>query len=363
MAEALKNNYNRAYLKNLAQCFSKTHPSFSSQKFISDVMDKSWKNLELKERMTQICEKIHNHLPGPYSKNIEILLKVAPPFGGFEGMFFPQYVEFYGMKNYKLSLKALKTLTQYSSSEFAVRPFIIEKTEETMAWMQKLSKDKNYHVRRFASEGCRPRLPWAQALPEFKKNPQMILPILDNLKDDSELYVRKSVANNINDISKDNPDVALDLVEKWSSQNPSLHTQWIIKHGLRSLIKDGNSRALKLLGYSYSPKIQLKTFSISKKKVKLGESFELELEISNSAKKSMNLMVDYIVHHKKKNGHSTPKVFKLTAKPIGGSSEIRISKKHSFKKINTRQYHSGEHAIEIQINGKVLGRQSFQLST
>lgn len=364
MAELLKNNYNKAYLDKLSTIITKNYPNFKSVDFKKSIFNSSWKNMELKERMTHICQTLHSFLPTDYPRALNILIQSAPQFGGFEAMFFPQYVELYGQdkEHSKLSREALVIFTQYSSSEFAVRPFILNDPQRAMKWMLKLSQHKNYHVRRLSSEGCRPRLPWAQALPPFKKDPSLILPILENLKNDPELYVRRSVANNLNDIAKDNPKTVIKVLKQWRKPSPSPELQWVIKHALRSLVKEGNPEALKLLGYKPDKNLQISNFQLSKKNIKLGETLNIHFSIKNTQKVAKKLMIDYSVYHMKKNGELAPKVFKLAQKIIQPNTNLELSKKHHFKKISTRTYYPGRHLIEIQINGIKFEQKEFTLT-
>ena len=169
------------------------------------IFDNNWKDKALKQRMKHISASLHHYLPMQYSDAIQILMKSSSKFRGFQYMFFPGFVERYGLNQYETSIQALEHFTKHSSSEFAVRPFITKYNHKMMAQMEVWAESDNHPIRRLASEGCRPRLPWATALPEFKQDPAPILPILEKLKNDESEYVRRSVANNLNDISKDHP--------------------------------------------------------------------------------------------------------------------------------------------------------------
>lgn len=164
-------------------------------------------------------------------------------------MFFPDYIERFGMEDYAVAVGTMERLTAFTSCEFAVRPFIKKHEGQMLEQMLGWSEHSSHHVRRLASEGSRPRLPWAMALPKLKKDPSPILPILENLKVDSSEYVRRSVANNLNDISKDNPDVALSVFRDWIGHSPE--TNRIVKHGCRTLLKQGVPEAMELFGFSY----------------------------------------------------------------------------------------------------------------
>ena len=358
MADNLKDNYNLQYIESLAKALKKNYKPLKTKDFCAAVFNEDWQDYELKDRMRHITLTMGQFLPEDYEKAVAILLKSAGPFGGFEGMFFPDFIEVFGMeKQYrKLSLDALRTLTQYSSSEFAIRPFLIEDLESTMHYMQKNASSKNEHIRRFASEGCRPRLPWAMALPELKKDPQLILPILESLKNDDSLYVRKSVANNLNDISKDHPALALRLGKKWVGKKENQN--WIVKHGLRTLLKQGESKALNLFGYGNPKDIKLKKLKLHQTQVGIGKT--LEFEFQYQALKDMKVRVEYALYFLRKNGEHSKKVFKVSEKEIKKGIQ-KVLKAHSFKIISTRVYYPGIQKLAIIINGEEYKLKEFNL--
>ncbi|MDX1284833.1 MAG: DNA alkylation repair protein, partial [Draconibacterium sp.] len=216
------------------------YPEFQSDKFVATVCDKDWADRELKEKMRHTTLSLHLFLPKDFKKAVEILIAIVPNVTGFEAIVLPDYVEVYGQEHWDISLPTLGELTKCGSSEFAIRPFLNRNLEGAMKFMNRWADNDDFKVRRFASEGCRPRLPWAAGVPPLKKDPSLILPILEKLKDDPEEFVRKSVDNNLNDISKDHPELVLDICERW--QGKSKNTDWIIKHACRTLLKQGNKR-------------------------------------------------------------------------------------------------------------------------
>ncbi|MBT3586332.1 MAG: DNA alkylation repair protein [Halobacteriovoraceae bacterium] len=358
MAELLKEAYNKAYISRLARDLVRVYPKFSSSAFSKSVFNGEWDALELKGRMRHITESLRAHLPEKYSEALGLLLKVAPEYGGFEGMFFPDFVEVYGMadKDWKRSIDALEKLTCYSSSEFAVRPFIISDSKMMMAKMLEWSKSKNEHHRRLASEGCRPRLPWACALPEFKLDPTAILPILENLKGDSSLYVRRSVANNLNDIAKDNPEVTLALGKKWYGKNAD--TDWLVKHAHRTLLKAGHPKALSLFGLKTPVGLKTSRIAVDKSTVKMGD--ELNFKFDFSVKKNSKIRLEYAIYFLRANGSHSEKLFKITERKFEPGTS-RFKKRHSFRKISTRTYYPGMQYISFYINGKEFAKRKFEL--
>lgn len=369
--------YNKAFIDGLSKIITKAYPKFDSKKFKKLVFSSDWKAKELKERMRHISLSLQVVLPKDFEKAVKILKKVATDKNveainkvGFELMILPDYVEVFGCNergykdNWDVSIDALVSFTPIASGEFAVRPLIIENPKKMMKVMLKWSKDRNQHVRRLASEGCRPRLPWAMSLPMFKSDSSMVnnmvLPILENLKNDPELYVRRSVANNLNDIAKDHPELVIKVLKRWSKTKTD-EMKWLVKHGLRTLEKAGNPDALNLLGYSHKTKVKAKHFKIDKKKIKLGESLKMNLLITSTSNTPEEIVIDYIIHHKKANGKLSPKVFKWGKKTISKYENLELTKNHAIKEISTRKYHPGHHEIHIQVNGKIIAKEKFHL--
>jgi hypothetical protein len=215
-------------------------------------------------------------------------------------------------------------------------------------------------VRRLASEGSRPRLPWGMRLPQYIHDPEPLRAILQKLKADESLYVRRSVANNLNDISKDNPEWMINLCESWVADSNE-HTDWIVKHALRSLVKAGDVCVFPLLGYAAKPAVVASEIQLDKKQIKLGNSIEFSCALSGG-KSAQNLVVDYVIYFMKANGKLAPKVFKLKNILLAKNETIAITKTHSFKPITTRRYYTGLHQLAIQVNGKEVARTDFYLS-
>jgi len=218
----------------------------------------------------------------------------------------------------------------------------------------------SHHVRRLASEGCRPRLPWAIALPAFKADPSPIVPILEKLKLDESDFVRRSVANNLNDISKDNAHVVLDVVRRWRVHD-TVEMKWIIRQALRTLIKKGDAEALNLLGYDHSAAVALKRFTVEQETVVIGDYLTFSFEIDSIGDAPQSLLIDYVVYHLRANGQLTPKVFKLTKATLAPGESLSITRRHSFRPVTTRKYYPGEHALALQINGIPFERKRFTI--
>ncbi len=359
MAEPLKNLYNQPFVTNLSAELTKHYPKFKSNAFVKDVFNADWENMELKQRMRHITVCINNHLPLSYTEQIAVLKKTAPAFTGFTAMFFPDFVEVYGQEDLKNSIDALTLFTQHSSSEFAVRPFIVKYPTQLLKQHLLWAKHKNHHVRRLASEGIRPRLPWAMALPQFKKDPSPLLPILDLLKQDESEYVRKSVANCLNDISKDHPEIVIDLVNKW--KGISTETDWIVKHGSRGLLKQGNEQALASFGLNHRIKTAVNELTISKSNLRIGDQFQFSFDVTLEEKTSHDVRVEYKIYFMKANGNLSPKIFQIGTYAFKSKQTMAFKRKHVFADLTTRKHHLGAHKLCIVINGKEMATAAFEL--
>jgi 3-methyladenine DNA glycosylase AlkC len=299
-------------------------------------------------------------LPVDYKKSIAILYDVIDHSPrGYSALIFPDYVGLYGHGHFNISMDALKHFTQFGSSEFAIREFLKRDFDKTIQVLEKWAMDKNHHVRRLASEGSRPRLPWSFKLDKVIANPKVTSRILDLLKNDTELYVRKSVANHLNDISKDNPEYMLQFISKWDLSNP--HTNWIVKHANRTLIKKGHLGALNVFDFEKNVKVKVSEVGLNKKKIKLGEHLEFEVDIYSNKNSSQKLVVDYAIHYAKKGGGTAAKVFKLKELELKPKELVKIKKRQLFKDFSTRKHYRGIHSVEILINGKAYSKINFEL--
>lgn len=359
MGEPLKNLFNEELISELSTAIQSEYPIFNSGDYFQKIFDDLWENRELKERMNHIALTLGDYLPDDYSKAVNILKTVTSKFEGLGHMIFPAFIEIYGLDYFDISIKALELFTQYSSSEFAVRPFIIKYPERMMEQMSLWSRSNNQHVRRLASEGCRPRLPWAMALPLFKKDPSPILPILERLKNDKSEYVRRSVANNLNDISKDHPQILIAITRQWLGDNNN--TDRLVKHACRSLLKQGNKEILTLFGYSDPNHIILKDFSVEET-VKMEELLPFSFSIETEQDQLGKLRLEYAIDFMKKNGKQARKIFKISESDYGEKIK-KIERKVSFKSITTRVYYPGKHELAIIINGVQLEIKSFYLKS
>ncbi|RXQ92927.1 DNA alkylation repair protein [Ancylomarina salipaludis] len=365
-----KDVFNPQLVANMGQNLKAVWPSFDEVSFQNQIVP-NLVDLSLSERSHLICEALYTHLPSEYKKAIDILLSSfnqtvekleTTGFDGFYYMPIARYVSIYGLDegDFETSMKALVEITKRFTSEDAIRSFIRKYPKQSFEYFYKWSADENVHVRRLVSEGTRPRLPWSSVLREFIVDPSPVLELLEELKEDPDLYVRRSVANNLNDIAKDHPQLVVKRLKNWQSIN-NKGTQWIITHASRTLLKQGLPEVLDLLGYPADVKISVENFMLNKAECKMGEEIEFVFQIVSKAKEEQNLMIDFVIHYMKANGKTAPKVFKLSKKKMPAKGTLILKKKLSFKAITTRKYYEGLHEIEIQVNGKRYGMREFQL--
>ncbi len=362
-----KDHFNETSVLNLGEQVKAAHPSFALQRFLEEV-NGELPELELKGRVQLIARALRNNLPDPYPEAQQVLLKtLGAPLqtdrsiseNGFGYWPIAQFIEDHGVEELEASLKGMYEITQRFSAEFAIRPFLKKYPEQMFAVLKTWAQDENLHVRRLVSEGTRTRLPWGMRLHFLIEDPSPIIPLLEMLKDDPELYVRRSVANNLNDLSKDHPEMVMELLEKWS-EDASEEVQWITGHALRGLVKAGDARALAILGYG-KVAIEIHDFEVNPEEIKLGEKISINFMLRSKSKRPQNLMIDYIIHHVKANGGTSPKVFKLAKKQLGPGKDQLIQKNHAIKPVTTRVYYPGTHTIEIQVNGEIIAAREFEL--
>ncbi|MCY9514014.1 DNA alkylation repair protein [Paenibacillus apiarius] len=359
MAEALKEMYNLSFFQHFCAIVNQAHPEFDDRLFLNLIFDQEWENRELKQRIRHIAHALSATLPPSYPDAIQILAQITPQCRGFEYLFFPDFVEEYGLAHWDVSISALKQFTASSSSEFAVRPFIQHDPIKMMSIMEEWARDEDHHVRRLASEGCRPRLPWAAPLNMFKDNPAPILPILTLLKEDESEYVRKSVANNLNDISKDHPGLVKKIGLEWKGQHP--HTDWIIKHGCRTLLRKADPEVLRLFGFHTEPDVQIKNLLLSCDQLSIGDTLAFDFVLVNPSPDTHKLRIEYGIYFVKANGSTSRKLFKITENSYN-NGEVVFHRTHSFKDLSTRTHYEGQHRICIAINGREMAEAYFQLN-
>jgi len=356
MSSLLKDIYSPEFYDRLGSVLNNTLDNFDQDPFIRQILSPAFASMALKQRMSHSINVIAEYLPGDFEQAaskicllIDNLRATGVSEESFEYMFLPEYIETHGLEHFQVSVDCFEFITQFTSCEFAVRPFIKLYDQQMLDRMIDWSHHENYWVRRLASEGSRPRLPWAMALPALQQDPAPLLPILDNLKKDSHATVRRSVANNMNDISKDNPEFVITLTQQWLGQ--SRDTDALLKHACRTLLKQGESRVMAMFGYR-SEGLSMDAFKLETPNVEFGQHLEFSFTIRNKRASAASLRLEYAIYLLKQNGSLSKKVFKISERVLDAGDTIRINKKHHFKPITTRVYYAGKHQLSIIVNGQ-----------
>jgi 3-methyladenine DNA glycosylase AlkC len=359
MSDPFKNRFfQRPFFEQLADAVAAKYKAFDRARFFSVLYDATWDGLELKGRLRHASEALGQVLPADYLKALKILLQIEKDFSGFDHLLFADFVERFGVDHFEPSMAALEVFTR-TSAEFAVRPFIRRYPEQAFVRVLAWTASDQESLRRLASEGCRPRLPWGTALAELKKDPAPILPVLERLKDDPSEYVRRSVANNLGDIAKDHPDLAIDVAERWLRESPDRAP--LVKHALRDLLKKGNARALHLFGVGHGPKVRVVRIAVSPRRVPLGGTATLHVELVSTASKAQALRLDYLMTYARPGGRTGKKVFKLAEIRVPRGGTFSCERKLNFVDRTIRTHHAGPHAVTIVANGESIGRADFSL--
>ena len=358
--------FNENSIRQTAKQIRDVHPAFQEEAFISATLE-GFDVLSFGDRNAKITDNLFLFLPDNYTEALKILVAslgeplIEEELKGYEGFYvmpLSTYVWRYGTEHYELSMQALIEMTKRFTSEWAIRIFLEQEEKRTLEYLKVCAKSDNCHVRRLVSEGTRPRLPLSSRLYSFMEDPTPVLALLELLKNEPTRLVQRSIANNLNDIGKDNPDTVVTFLKQWQKEGVK-DVEWIIKHATRSLIKEGHSGALKLLGFDPEIAIENATLAVTTPIVTLGEGLEFDCELHFKNSKPEKIVVDYLLYFKKANGELRPKVFKLSSKAILSNAILKLRKKHPLKEATTRRYYEGEQAIELQINGKPVGEKIF----
>ncbi|SMD02621.1 DNA alkylation repair protein [Sporomusa malonica] len=366
MAEALKAVYSEEFLRRFSEKVHAAYGAFDSNGFISAVMDDTWGELALKARMRRISKTLGQYLPSRYEDALDTLFTIDDECVGFPYLFFPDFVAVYGQaeEHWDLSMRALERFTVKSSAEFAVRTFLLRQPERMMDQMEAWAKHPNEHVRRLASEGCRPRLPWGEALSLFKRDPTPVLRVLELLKADLSPYVRKSVANNLNDIAKDHPAVVIETTCRWKGKDS--HTDWIVRHGCRTLIRKADPAVMELFGYAESAGVgglvTLASLAVEPPVLTIGESCELRYELFIQEGEPVRIRIEYGIDFVKAKGRTSRKLFLLSDKTVPGGARLAGTRTHSWADLTTRRHYPGEHRITLLVNGREVAYTVLQLA-
>ena len=370
MADLMKDSLSLVAVEKIATNLKQAWTEFDDVGFVAAGMD-GLETLELKARVVHLIAVMHEYLPEDFSKTADILMAAGKTWSrGDDGdgvsvfAVWPliDYVGVYGLEQPEKALNVLEVLTPLFSAEFAIRPFINQHFELTFKRLNEWAVHENEHLRRLASEGIRPRLPWGLQLKQFIKDPTMVVKLLERLKDDEAEYVRRSVANNLNDISKDHPELVVDICKRWLKKPPKRQQKnryWIAKHATRGLVKQGYPAVFALLGYSEDLEIDLRNLRLENGEIKMGEALCFAFELHSD--KHQKFVLDFAIHYMKSNGKMAAKTFKLKNMNVQKAETTTIDKQQWFRPISTRKYYSGQHRLEILLNGVSYGEIEFFL--
>lgn len=369
MAEQLRNHYGAEIPRRIATMISAVHPAFPAKRFLTTALA-GYDELNLMARGRQIAAALALHLPEDFDAAADILLASLGPRprsqegeGGMASfLYLPHtlFVASHGLDHFETSMRAQYELTQRFTAEFSMRPFLERHEQATLARLAEWAGDANEHVRRLVSEATRPRLPWAARLRRFQRDPRPVLALLELLKDDPSLYVRRSVANNLNDIGKDNPDQLIATLKRWQRQSTP-ERDWLINHALRSAIKRGEAPALELLGFADKPEVEVMDVAITPARATIGGAVSIGFTLRNTRRKPQQLLVDFRIHYRKANGKSSPKVFKLRRVELAPGESLRLEKSVSLREMTTRRHYPGRHEVDLVVNGATFTLGSFSL--
>ncbi|PWQ94570.1 DNA alkylation repair protein [Leucothrix arctica] len=370
--EPFKNLFSPSLVKCIAFHLNKHIINFDAEGFENNILE-TLETLELKGRAQLISDQLHVVLPNDDKARQKVLYTILHPEeldngdkpSDEDGIrnwgIFPLtlVVGQHGTHDIEESLLLLKAMTKRFTSEFGIRDLLIADQSKALMVLQQWLTDPNKHVRRLISEGTRPRLPWGKQLPELIKDPTPMLPVLEALRDDKEEYVRRSVANHLNDIAKDHPDLVATIANDWM-KGADKNREKLIRHACRSLIKQGHPLALKAFGIE-PPDITLIDLSLTSSTVAFGSSLEFNVNLKSNSDKAQQLIIDYSIHFLKANGKLAPKVFKGTKVTLEAGASYQFQKRHAIKPITTRRCYAGLHALSLRINGNDFGYIEFDL--
>jgi 3-methyladenine DNA glycosylase AlkC len=370
MADTLKGFFSPALVKRLANEIARVHPPFPERAFINSAT-KGLEELELVDRARHIARALAAHLPQSYPEAIDILLRSLGPEhasdellgAGLEPFFYLPHTLFvaeHGLAHFDLSMRAQYELTKRFSAEGSIRAYIAHDPERTFAVFRKWMKDPNPHVRRLVSEGTRLRLPWAMRVSWLDEHPERVLELLEQLKDDPATVVRRSVANNLNDLGKVHPALLTRTCERWLD-GATAERRALVEHALRSAIKRGEPGALRLLGFGKKAAVTLENARFDPPRVAIGGRVTMAFTLRSTSSKAQDLLVDAAVHFVQARGTSA-KVFKIKRITLPPRASVSLETRFSLAVHTTRVPRAGRHAVDVIVNGVALPAGSFEVT-
>ena len=368
MAAPLKDSFGPDIPTRIAAALAAVDPTFDSAAFLADALD-GYDDLELTPRARHIASALDRHLPADFEDAIAILMRsigprsAGPELSGMAAFYYAPHVYFvaeFGIDHWEASMQAQYELTQRFTAEFSIRAFLEREPERTLARLREWASDPSPDVRRLVSEGTRPRLPWAPRLRRFEIDPSPVLDLLELLKDDPSPYVRRSVANNLNDIGKDHPDLLIATCRRWLD-GAGADRRALVRHALRSAVKRGDPAALDVLGFGGGRIVELSGVSVSPERPRIGDAVRISFTIHNGGPTRAAFNVDLRVHFVKANGGTSPKVFKMGSFELDAGAVASVSKLISLRQHTTRTHYPGTHRVEAIVNGETHPVGSFAI--
>ncbi len=362
MADALKHRVGAVTVDALAERFTVVHDGFDATGFRAAVVP-HLPRLELKDRVNLIADALATTLPADYPDALALVVRAAEqPIDEWAAWPLCSFVERHGVEHPSESLTAMPTLTRRWSCEFAIRPFLEHHLELSREHLRRWAVDPDEAVRRLASEGTRPLLPWGPRVRALTDDPQIGIELLGRLRHDDSETVRRSVANHLNDVAKSQPDLVVGLLRTWTDE-PEQLDQGMVRHALRTLVKQGHPGALRLLGFTTDPSIDVIEFACRPPSIRLGSRLELVAELKSTAATDQVLVIDVVIHHVNASGATSPKVFKWTTVDLAPGESSRLTKRRLIEHASTRTYHSGVHRVDLQVAGHTVAHTTFELET
>lgn len=375
MAESLKSLLDETTPARLAGLLHGAWPRLDRRAFAAQALQ-GWDALELMQRGQRLADLMHQHLPGDFARAAPILVDAlgppmpldtagepcsdGRPYSAFLYLPHSLYLARHGLGHFELAMAAQHALTQRFTAEFCLRPYLEQHAEATLARLMEWTADPSAHVRRLVSEGSRPRLPWAPRLRAFMLEPRPLLPLLQRLRDDPSSYVRRSVANHLNDIGKDHPQLLTQLAREWLVDAPEPRRR-LVRHALRFAIKRGDHEALDALGVAHEVQLKVHDVAIEPARPRIGARVDIRCTLHNATRRPQHVLADLRVAYVKADGSTRAKVFKLRELELPAGASQPLAKRLSLAQMTTRIHHPGRHRVELMLNGRALALGQFDL--
>ncbi|MDX2285410.1 MAG: DNA alkylation repair protein [Bacteroidia bacterium] len=366
MPSPFKDLYTPAFIRQVAEQVQALRPQTDPGQFAAEVQDARWPSRELKDRIRHCAAVLERHLPAHFPEAAPLLLALSERLRSLRSseyelvyLFLPEYIERCGLEHPEPALDLMERITSLASCEFAIRPFLMQHEALVLGRLAQWVLHPDAHVRRLASEGARPRLPWGMALPAFQRDPSRMLPLLAQLRADPSEYVRRSVANHLNDFSRSHPELILDLARQWKGERPE--TDALLKHACRTLLRQGHPEALARFGVQHGAPAALRAFRVETPEVRVPEYLIFSGEVLYSGDAPALLRLEYALYFRRAGGGFSRKVFKLGERQAAPGEVLPIARRHSFRPVTTRTYCAGEQRVALIINGTEQAPEAFTL--